>query len=340
MAKKKKTVRKSVRKQVFHTKKDKWDIKRIFLPLGFAAIALLASSQLTYTQGFQSNVLGDEDKVQEEQQKQEEEQQQEQEKEQEEAAKQQENENETEDEDEQEQEDANESGSDNSGKTGEVRTESEIETRSGVKIKSKIEDNGARKIEVEGEGLHFKFEEENGEVKLKVENEEGVESRTRTHLSIVDELEDELEDEEIEISSDDGHLELKHNAVRARVNFPLFIDPVTHELIVTTPAGERTVAVLPDAALTKLLIKGFLTEVATGSGSSADASGSAELAQSLELKLINGNLVYEVKGNKKEKLLGLVPVTLPRTVTVSALSGVVLSQKESILTTLLGFFSY
>ena len=336
MVKKKKSVRKSSRKPVVHTKKDQWDIKRIFLPLGFAAIALLSSSQLTYTQGFQSNILGDEDKAQEEQQKQLEEQQKEAQKQQEEANKQQENESE----DEQEQEDEEESNSGSSGKTSEVRTESEIETRSGVKIKSKIEDNGARKIEVEGEGLHFKFEEENGEIKIKVENEEGVESRTRTHLSIVDELEDELDDDEIEVSSDDGHLELRHNAVRARVNFPLFIDPVTHELIVTTPAGERTVAILPDVALRNLLIKGFLTEVASGSGTPADASGSAVLAQSMELKLTNGNLVYEVKGNKKEKFFGLVPVTLPRTVTVSALSGVVLSQTESMLTTILGFFSY
>lgn len=327
---------KSTRRASSLTPKEVWNIKRIYLPLGFAVMALLAASQLTYTHSFQANILGDEDDAVEAQQKQQEEAA----KEQEDADKQQEKEREQEQEQENKQEDKQESNSGSSREESKVQTESEIETKNGVKIKSKIEDNGARKIEVEGEGLHFKFEEENGEVKLKVENEEGEESRTRTHLSIVDELEQELEDEEIEMSSDDGHLKLTHNAVRVRMNFPLSIDPVTRELIVTTPAGEKTVAILPDAALKNLLVKGFLTDVDAGIGTTTDASGSGALAQDLELKLTNGNLVYEVKGSKKEKFLGFMPVTLPRTVTVSALSGEVLSETQSILSSILGFFSF
>ncbi|MBI5019486.1 hypothetical protein HZB58_04420 [Candidatus Gottesmanbacteria bacterium] len=337
--KKKKPIKKphKVRALASSASKDSWSIKRIYLPLGFAVLALLAGSQLTYTQSYRSDILGDEDDAIEEQQKEAEDQQKEEEERREDEAKRLEDaQKEQEQEQEQEQERSQNSGSSRTR----VKTEMETETKSGVKIKSKIEDNGARKIEVEGEGVHFKFEEENGEVKLKVENEEGEESETRSHLSIVDELEDALEDEEIEISSDEGHLELTHNAVRARVNFPLSIDPVTRELIVTTPAGEKTVAILPDAALKNLFIKGFLTEIASGSGSIADASGSASLAGAFELKINNGNLVYEIKGSKKEKFLGLVPVTMPKTMTVSALSGEVLSETQSILSTILGFLSF
>jgi len=343
MAKKKKSVKKakSVRKSVSHVAKDTWNIKRIYLPLGFAVLALLAASQFTFTQSFQSDILGDEDDAVQEQQKEAEDRLKDEEKQREdEAERLEEQEGEQEHEQENEQEKEQEISRNSGSSATRVKSEMETETKNGIKIKSKVEDNGARKIEVEGEGVHFKFEEENGEVKLKVENEAGEESGTRTHLSIVDELEQELEDEEIHISSDDGHLKLTHNAVRVRMNFPLSIDPVTRELIVNTPAGEKTVAILPDAALKNLLVKGFLTEVASGSGTNTDASGSAVLAQDLELKLINGNLVYEVKGSKKEKFLGFMQVTLPRTVTVSALSGEVLSETQSILSSILGFFSF
>lgn len=340
--KKKKPVKKThkARASASSTSKDNWTIKRIYLPLGFAVLALLAGSQLTYTQSFRSDILGDEDDAVEQQQKEAEDQQkQEEERREDEAKRLEEAQQEQEREVEREQESSDDSDSD-SYSTTRQKAEMETETKSGVKIKSKVEDNGARKIEVEGEGVHFKFEEENGEVKLKVENEEGEEFRKRSYLSIVDELEDALGDEEIEISSDEGHLELKHNAVRARVNFPLSIDPVTRELIVNTPAGEKTVAVLPDAVLKNLLIKGFLTEIASGSGTVVDASGSASLTSAFELKINNGNLVYEIKGSKKEKFLGLVPVTMPKTMTVSALSGEVLSETQSILSTILGFLSF
>ena len=243
----------------------------------------------------------DEDNAQEEQQKQEEEQRQEEQKRLE----------------EQNKESSQNSGSSN---TNTQRTETESESADGVKVKTKTEDNGATKVEVEGEGIHFKFEEEDGEIRLRVRDEDGNEVRTREHLRELDELEQELEDEEIEISSDDGHMELEHNRVRARINFPLSIDPLTRELIVTTPAGERTVAVLPDEAVRNLLAKGFLTHVASGSAAvPAEATVSGSLATSVELKMKNGNLVYEVQGEKREKFLGVIPVTMDRSITISAL---------------------
>ncbi|MEK7533534.1 MAG: hypothetical protein AAB542_03810 [Patescibacteria group bacterium] len=322
MPKKKKSVHNSAHKPVSRPKKDRWTIKRILAPLGFAALALLLSSQVPYTQGFRSNVLGDEDNAQEEQQKQEEEQRQEEQKRLE----------------EQNKESSQNSGSSN---TNTQRTETESESADGVKVKTKTEDNGATKVEVEGEGIHFKFEEEDGEIRLRVRDEDGNEVRTREHLRELDELEQELEDEEIEISSDDGHMELEHNRVRARINFPLSIDPLTRELIVTTPAGERTVAVLPDEAVRNLLAKGFLTHVASGSAAvPAEATVSGSLATSVELKMKNGNLVYEVQGEKREKFLGVIPVTMDRSITISALSGEVLSQTQSVLATILAFFSF
>lgn len=294
-----------------HTKKN----SRIFLPVGIALLALFISSQVVYTQGFRSDVLGDEDKSQEDQQKETEKQQEEQQKEEEKRQ-----------EDEQKQDEQSRSGSSQNIQP----KETEIETKEGVKIKTKVEDNGAAKIEIESEKIHFKFEEKDGEVKLRVEDGEGVEVRTRERVRELAELEQELEDEDISVSSEDGRMEIEHNAVRTRTNFPLSMDPITRELIVTTPNGEKTLAIMPDEALKNLFTEGVLT----------DASTSAALASALELKVVNGNLVYEVEGKKKQNLLGIVPVTIPRTVTVSALSGEVLSQTQSVLSSILSFFSF
>ena len=134
-------------------------------------------------------------------------------------------------------------------------------------------------------------------------------------------------------------MEIEHNAVAALFGFPLSVDTVTRDLNVTTPAGERTVAVLPDEAMRRLFAAGVLTPVASGSATTV-ASGSGALASSVELTLREGNLVYEVEGEKHEKFLGIVPVTLDRQVTVSALSGEVLSQTQSVLATIVGFLSF
>lgn len=289
MAKKKNRAGKTSHHFHLKSKRDRWEIKRILLPLGFAVFALFASSQLTYTHSFQAQVLGDEDKVEEEQQ-----------------------EEERKEEEEKQRE-----------------SETEEETQDGVKVKTKVEDNGSRKVEVESEDVHFTFEEQEGEVKLKVENAEGEEIRTRDRLREAEELEDELEDDEIEIASRDGEMEIEHNAVRARVNFPLSIDPETKQLTVTTPAGVKTVAILPDAALVRLFASGLLSDFSSSSVEPQIATDSAVTDDSFELTLEDNHLVYEIKGTKQHRLFGLIPVATPRTVTVSALSGDVVSQTQT-----------
>lgn len=312
--KKKSAVRTAAKPEVFH-------VERIWYGIGFAALALLVSSQFTYTQGYRSNVLGDEDKAREEQKHQEEQ-----------------NQEEQKHQEEQSGESAKNSGTDTQQPNGQ-RAETESEYKNGIKIKTKVEDGGETKVEIEKRKAHFSFEAEDGNVRLKVENSDGEEIQTRERLREKAELEQTLDDERIDVSSDDGHLAIEHNAVRARVNFPLSIDPVTHELIVTTPEGEKTVSVLPDAAVQRLLASGFLTRVASDSAVPT-ASGSAVLSAAMELKLHNGNLVYEVQGQKEHKLFGFIPVATARTVTVSALTGEMLSQTQSWLSSFLGLLSF
>lgn len=317
MARKNHRVRKAIRHAHPHPKRDRWEIKRIIMPLGFAMLALMVSSKLTYTHSFQSQVLGDEDRVEEEQK------QEEQKREEERLQEEEQQEEEVRQEEEKERND----------------TEAEVETQDGVKVKTKVEDDGSRKVEVEFPTIKFKFEEQEGEIKLKVENEEGEEIRTRERLREAEELENELEDEEIEIASRDGEMEIEHNAVRARVNFPLSIDPATRALTVTTPKGIKTVAILPDAALVRLLASGLLSEIASDSAELPIASDSAMTTTQFELTLEGNHLVYEIQGSKKHRLLGFIPVTTPRIVSVSALTGDVVSQTQTWLSGLIDLFS-
>lgn len=317
MAKKKHRAGKTSHHSRLKSKRDRWEIKRILLPLGFVAFALLVASEVPYTSRFQSQVLGDEDRVEEEQKQ--EEQRREEEKRSESTS------------------DSNSRSSNTSGPN--ERKETEVTISDGVKVKTKVEDDGSRKVEVESPGVRFKFEEQEGEVKLKVENEDGEEIRTRERLREAEELEDELEDDEIEIASRDGEMEIEHNAVRARVNFPLSVDPTTRQLTVTTPAGIKTVAVLPDAALVRLLASGLLSDIASGSAEQQVATDSGMTAGSFELTLEGNHLVYEVQGTKQHRLFGFIPMTTPRTVTVSALTGDVVSQTQTWLSGLVDVLS-
>ncbi len=282
---------------------------RLLRFFGISVFAILLSSRLTYTQDFRAtNVLGKNDSS------------------------------------EQKLSDEGKTESQNTGSgnqnTTAQRTETEIETRSGVKVKTKVEDSGARKVEIEGRGIHFKFEEEDGVVKLKIEDENGEEVSDAAHVREREALEQELEDEDIDIASEDGHMVVEHNSVRARTNFPLSINPETKELIVTTPAGERTVAILPDEAIQNMLAQGFLTRIGSESVAPAISTTSATPASQVEISLHNGDVVYEVKGEKEQKFLGVIPVAIPRTILVSAQNGEVIGQSQSWLSALLNPFFF
>lgn len=335
MAHKKKIHAKSKRRVVSRPKKARWDIKRIFLPVGVAVFALLAVSQVTYTQSFRSDILGDEsnsggqgshdEEVQQEEQKHQEEVQQEEQK---------------------QAEEANRASQENGGSgTGTTQVnrqqnEIEIETADGVKVKSKVEDDGARKTEVESETVRYTFEEKDGRIRLRAETEAGEDITSKDTENEIEELEQELEDKDIEIASGDGHMKLTRNAVQARVRFPLSVDPVTGSLMVNTPAGEKAIAVLPDDALFRLMDTNMLSEVVTPKNpGGAEPAEVDDGTRHVELTEENGNLVYEIEGKKNHKLFGVFPVATDRSVKVSALTGEVLSKTETVFATILDALS-
>ncbi|MDO8429067.1 MAG: hypothetical protein Q7S88_00365 [Candidatus Daviesbacteria bacterium] len=118
-------------------------------------------------------------------------------------------------------------------------------------------------------------------------------------------------------------------------SFPLSVDPKTNILTVTTPAGVKTVAVLPDVAVNNLLSSRVITEV-----DSSEVSGSlASFSKIMDLEEKDGKLVYKIKGQRKNRLLGLIPVKTSVTAYVSAESGEVLESSQSFLGRLLNKIS-
>lgn len=276
-----------------------------FFIIGFARVSASIPTVREYSE---SQVLGDsiENKEEEEQKELEEKQ--------DEAAKK-----------EQEREMENLKKSEETQNTTSQRKETEIETASGLKVKTKIEDDGTRKMEIE-----------KGKLKIKAETRTQKNSSPGGELREVEnEVENEMEvdDDVLQIATDSGKSSLMRRNVKANSDFPLSIDPTTNTLQVTTPTGTKAVTVLPDQAVENLLRLGFV--------SSSDASSSAVASASSQVRLTekDGLTVYEVRARKKFNFLGVFPIETPTTVTVSAQDGQVISQERSLLSEIVDWFS-
>lgn len=213
------------------------------------------------------------------------------------------------------------------------KSETEIETEEG-KFKSKVEDNGRIKVEIEKGKLKVKFE--NGRLKIKREHEgtdeaefEGEELDEEEIEDIEDEIEDELFEEGIEIATSSAGVIIKKNNRRARTQFPLSINPETNELIVTTPSGQKVVTILPDQAVENMLSKNVLSDI-----------GQEDGEDSVEIETRNNELVYRVKGEKKHKFLGFIPLKTAITAFVSAQTGQLSAKEQSLLSQIISRLSF
>lgn len=208
------------------------------------------------------------------------------------------------------------------------KQETEIQNPNGQKIKTKTEDNGTTKIETEQGKLKLKYASEDGEIRLKVEDEQNneIELKDNEIEKIQKEVEDELENEGIKISTESGKPTITKNQVSASTDFPLSVDVTTRQLTVTTPAGQKNVTILPDQAVQNLL----------GASSSAILSN---LSDPIKLEVKDSEMVYKLKGEKKFRIFGFIPVSTPITAYVSAESGNLVEKDQSFLTNLIQLIS-
>lgn len=186
------------------------------------------------------------------------------------------------------------------------------------------------KSEIRQGNLRIKFEVKDGKVEVETkvrtgENEAVLKNEAENEA--VKEITAELEKEDVKIATAPGQIALVNKRVGALSNFPISVDPTTRQLIVTTPAGTKVVAVLPQKAIDNMLASHVMDDVVSEKVN--NSLGSIPDLVSLETK--NGVLVYKVKGNKIHKLLGLIPIKTGVEAFVSAENGQVIESTDSLL---------
>lgn len=206
-------------------------------------------------------------------------------------------------------------------KTKEVKENSRIETKTTPeRIKSEIREGN----------LRVKFEIKDNKVKIETkvkEAEDEIELEDEAEDEAINQAEAELEDEGVKIATAPGRIALVNKRVGALSNFPISIDPTTRQLTVTTPAGSKVVAVLPQKAIDNMLAAKVMTDVV---GEKAD-NELASIPSLVKLEEKNGILVYKVKGTKTHKLLGFIPIKTGVEAAVSAENGEVVESTDSLL---------
>jgi len=229
------------------------------------------------------------------------------------------------------------------------KTKIEIKNREG-EFKSELED-GKEETKLELGKLKIVVKSENGRVVFKIKNEQGeeVEVDDEDESEVLEELDDELEGRGVEIATDSARPGFIQNGRRVRTNFPLTVNVATGELFVTTPAGEKVVAILPEQAIANMIRAGVLTRVVQDSTPTptpeATASASTESAivtivdSGIVLSAVNGEPVYEIVGVKNERLIGVFPVGIKKLTVVSATSGNLLDVNVGFFARILDFLS-
>lgn len=121
-------------------------------------------------------------------------------------------------------------------------------------------------------------------------------------------------------------LEINANNVVAYSSMGLSIDPLSGVLTVETPTGPQKVSIMPDEAL------GIIIEL------KALSTGGTE--PSILLVSEKGSLIYRITGQKVEKFLGLLPISVQKEVLVSADTGSVIRIELDLLSRILSFFTF
>lgn len=212
----------------------------------------------------------------------------------------------------------------------EVQNVSQFSLNNLKELQVRTEENKT-KIKLDSRGGSFELENEDGKLKIKAKEEDGTEFELETES--LDDINEALEDQGISVASASGNrLSIRRGLFEAQTHFPLSINPTTNTLTVTTPAGEKDVAVLPDQAVTNLLRLKFIDRIASESA--------AENPTGIKLGLLGNSPVFQILGSDDQKLLGFVPVSVNKTSFVSTENGQVVKVDETFLNRLLDLFSF
>lgn len=250
-------------------------------------------------------------------------------------------------------------GSSGSGPSGSVKVESRTDD-GGTKIetfdeKTKIEvrtgedrfetrvEEGREETKIRTGGLRIEIKREGDRVVTKIKNEadEEVELEDEQVDELLEDVGEELEEDGVRLATDSAQPGFIQNGRRVRTNFPLSVNAETGELMVSTPAGDKVVAVLPEVAINNMIRAGILSRVVEEPVLPAEGTSSAVADVSgIELTTVNNQPVYLITGVSSQNFLGLVPVNLKIKTVVSAQNGQLLDLQQGVFARVIDLLSF
>lgn len=210
---------------------------------------------------------------------------------------------------------------------------SEVKVPEAERIRTRTKD-GRTRIDITSGGVKTRLEIRDDRVIIKAEQEDGTEVELEDNTII--KIEDRLSKDQIKVATAGGKFIIQRGTTGAATDFPLSLDLATNTLIVNTPAGARTITILPDQAVQGLLASNVISKI----NLTQEQIGTRSASQLITLGISNGIPIYEITGVSNQKLLGFIPVNIQRTAVVSAQTGQVATVKESPLNRVLDLISF
>lgn len=240
------------------------------------------------------------------------------------------------------------------------KTRIDVKTDEG-RFKTEVRD-GREKTTIKTDDLKIRWEVKNGKFILTVKSKTGedVEVEDDDEDELIEDAMDELEQDDIQVATGSAEPGFIQRGRKVRTNFPLSVNPLTGELFVVTPTGEKVVAILPDVAIQNMIRAGILTRVdeepepgvsptpegtpsgeVGGTPSAGEGTPSASVeGAGIELAEVDSQPVYIISGVRSENFIGLVPVDIKLKAVVSAESGGLLDIRQGFLSRLLDLLSF
>lgn len=222
-------------------------------------------------------------------------------------------------------------------KQDEVRTEVRLSEEERIRTRTK---DGQTRIDITSGGIKTRLEIRDDRIVIKAEQEDGTEVELEDNA--IFKIEERLGASGIKVATAGAERFIVQRGIAGAItNFPISIDLATNTLTINTPAGPRTVTVLPDQAVQNLIAANVVNRI--GGQAVVDAVRNNNLAsvdQVITLGEQDGVPIYEINGISDQKLLGFIPISIEKSVEVSAQTGKILSTDVSLGNKILDLLSF
>lgn len=222
-------------------------------------------------------------------------------------------------------------------KPNEEKTEVRLSETERIRTRTK---DGRTRIDITSGGIKTRLEIRDDRVVIKAEQEDGTEVELEDDTLI--KIDERLASDNIKVATAGAKRFLVQKGTAGAVtDFPISVDLATNQVFVTTPTGQKTVTVLPEQAIQNLIAANIVNRIGGNAiVNEAVNNNLTSVSQLITLGEKNGIPVYEITGISDQKLLGFIPVKVEKDLTVSAVTGNVLSSDISFGARILDVLSF